>query len=126
MKIIKARKEKFCSYGDCAAVKHLISKDDLYISILYKKEGRFKTLLFHKDCYFQSIYNMWDEAEKVEEQRKLKKKDRNKGGKQGRPRKYSNPFLAGNLLSLLRYHKKHNNIIKVDEIEIELKLLIRR
>lgn len=125
MKVVKSRKEHKCSFERCCFIRDIPVGSIIVTHLLKKKEGGYFVLYFHMDCYIQSVMQY---LKKLQEELEAKIGERNRRknkpkGKNGRPRKYTDPLKASNLSSLLTYHKKAGNISRVDEIELKLKEL---
>ena len=118
--IVVTRKERFCGFNHCASPNKISPAGSLCIRILYRKEGKFRGIYFHQECFIQDLLQRWKEKELIQEQRGINKLRRNKGGKRGRPRKYTDLIKARNLLSLLSYHKDKGHKEKIAEIRKKL------
>ena len=115
MKVIITRKDHICYFEGCCLGKVIRAKT-ISVTTVYKRTGIRNTFHFHPDCYTQWILNNKDlEVKKKEELLARRRVKSNKP--QGRPRKYSDPLKARNLLSLIYYHKEAGNTDKVQELE---------
>ena len=125
MKVVKSRKEHRCSFERCCFIRDIPIGSVIVTNLLKKKEGGYFVLYYHIDCYVQSVMQYLKKLQgeleaKIEERNRIKSKPK---GKNGRPRKYTDPLKARNLSSLLTYHKKAGNISRVEEIGMKLKEL---
>ncbi len=122
MKVVQSRKEHPCGLEHCCLGK-IIPRNSIAVTQILKGQKGYFVLYFHPDCFIQSIVqyiNKLKEALEVKMEKRKAKKNKPKG-KQGRPRKYTNPLKARNKKQLLKHHQKAGNTDRVGELEEEIK-----
>lgn len=122
MKVVITRKEHKCNFEGCCLGK-LVKAGTVAITTVYK-EGLYRhTYHFHSECHTQFVLNSRDKRIKEKEEILIRRMARKSDRPQGRPRKYTDPLKARNLISLLVYHRRAGNTDRVGELEEKIKEL---
>ena len=120
MQVIITRKDHICSFEKCCLGK-MVRVGTIAVTTVYKQGNLRRTFHFHPDCHTQFVLNNKDKRVREKEEILARRLSRRSDRPQGRPRRYSDPLKARNLLSLTSYHKKAGNEDKVSELEAKLK-----
>lgn len=128
MKVVKARKEHECCLEGCSLFPKTIKPGEVYCVVTQLvnigNKVTSKSLYYHWECWkylkSQEIWKQERQYEAVVEKETTRKAKKLVGGPRGRPRLYSDPLKARNLLSLRCYHRKEGNLERVRELEVDL------
>jgi len=107
---IKPRYQHHIRGGKCWYCKEQFSREDKIVGITLNYKGKVMRANYHWEC----LQGLVDEWFTVNPYRKERRKRKGKAHPELLP-------MRRRLVSLLYYHKKHNNTERVEELEKEIK-----